>query len=336
MWPVQLGVRVRPFFKSAFLAQLADCTGESREISGFPEYEHQLNGAQKLQLRAIAESIVFSQKTSPIAAVAVIGHADRAQKLTGSAATDKEMDVSAKRAEVGKRELIAVLETIGGKDLAAKIGANTETIAKGATRLVVELPRTEGEMRKNRRVEFRWARCHAAPTVHPAIEFPPRPAPDEKDDPNVVFAGQRFKSKIIEGASASLGAGFITLTMVIWDIDNSRLAGYNYDAGSLGVGANPSPFINETAWSNFTTPVPIQVDQFSGRARHRYTALALGIFTMISVSPETSPRQWPSSGLEIGQWTGFAPAVTIETSTGPLQLIPNTVRVCHGDGDACL
>ena len=60
IWPVPVGVRVRSNFKTMFLAQLADCGGESAEISNFAEYEHRLNAAQKLQLRAIAERIVFS------------------------------------------------------------------------------------------------------------------------------------------------------------------------------------------------------------------------------------------------------------------------------------
>lgn len=332
LWPVPLGVRVRGNFKLNFLAQLADCSSESASIADFPEYEHQLNAAQKLQLRAIAERIVFSQQSGmPIAAISVVGHADRAQRLQGDAATAKEMEVSKQRADVGKRELIETLKSFAdGKDLAAKIDANTAPIGKGATELIVQWPRNEAEMRKNRRIEFRWARCRPQPIIHPAIEFPPRPEPSEENDPNIVFAGQRFKSKIIEGASASLGVGFITLTMAIWDIDNSRLAGYDYDAGSAGVGINPIPFINETDWSSFTTPVPIQVDQFSGPARHRLSALALGSFTMISISPETSPKQWPSSGQQIGQWIGFTPAITLETSTGRLQVIPNTVRVFRG------
>jgi outer membrane protein OmpA-like peptidoglycan-associated protein len=332
-WPVALGVRVRPSFKMQFLAQLADCTGESADIADFPEYEHELNAAQKLQLRAIAERIVFSQKINPIAAVVVIGHADLAQRLTGRAATEKEMDVSRKRAEVGRRELIKMLQTFpDGIDIAAKIDANMQVDAKGATKLVVAWPRNEAEMRQNRRIEFRWARCPPIPIIHPAIEFPPRPPPSEKDDPNVVFAGQRFKSKIIEGASASVAVGgFITLTMVIWDIDNSRLAGYDYNAGSVGPGVNPNPFIDESNWSEFTTPVPIQVDQFSGHAKHEFIALALSSFTMISVSPKTSPPQWPLKGLPIGHWTRFAPAVTLQFSNGPLSLIRNSVRVFRGD-----
>jgi hypothetical protein len=110
----------------------------------------------------------------------------------------------------------------------------------------------------------------------------------------------------------------------------TRLAGYNYDAGNLGVGINPIPLINETDWSLFTTPVPIEVDQFSGPARHRLTALALNAFTMISISPETAPKQWPSSGQVIGQWTGFTPAIALEGSTGRLKLISNSVRVFRG------
>jgi outer membrane protein OmpA-like peptidoglycan-associated protein len=331
-WPVPLGVRVQSNFKLQFLAQLADCTPESQSIDDFPEYEHELSAAQKLQLRAIAEKIVFSQKINPIAAIAVVGHADRAQRLQGAAATKKEQEVSQNRADTGKRELLKMLRSLpDGTDTAEKVAANSQAIGKGATKLIVPWPRNEAEMRKNRRVEFVWARCRPQPVIHPAIEFPPRPAPDERDDPNVVFAGQRFRSKIIEGASAAMGVGFITLTMAIWDVDNSRLAGYDYNAGIVGGGVNPIPFINETDWSAvFTTPVPLQVDQFGGAASHRFTSAALSFFTMISKMPDISPRNWPLTGQAIGQWTGFSASLALETSNGNLSLIPNTVRVFKG------
>ncbi len=331
LWPVPVGVRVRPFFKFSFLAQLADCSGEEATIMDFPEFKHELSAAQKLQLRAIAEKIVFSQKLNPIAAVAVVGHADKTLRLQGAAATNKEMDVSRKRAETGKRELVAMLQTFpDGKDIAAKIAANMEVIAKGASELVVKNAATEAQMRQNRRVVFRWARCRPTPVIHPAIEFPPRSLPSEEDDPNIVFAGQRFKAKIIEGASFTAGGGYITLTMAIWDIDNNRLAGYDYDGRTAGAGVNPIPFINETDWQDFGTPVPIQVDQFSGQGRHNFTAVILSAFELRSISPETNPPQWPSDGIRLGQWTGFSPAVAMEGSVGRFKLIPNTVRVFKG------
>jgi len=314
-----------------FLAQLADCSGDSASIQDFPEYQHELNAAQKLQLRGIAEKIVFSQNINPIAAVAVVGHADRAARLQGAARTAKEMEVSQKRADVGRSELIKMLQTFhDGKELAAKIGANMEVVAKGATQMVVKNPLTEADMKKNRRVEFRWARCRPTPIIHPSIEFPPRPHPSEEDDPNIVFAGQRFRSKIIEGASFTVGVGIITLTMVIWDIDNHRLAGYNYDTLNAGAGVNPIPFINETGWYDFTTPVPIQVDQFSGPAEHSFAAVGLNAFKMKSISPETSPRQWPAGGQDIGTWTGVTPAVALEGSKGRLDIINGSVRVFRG------
>jgi hypothetical protein len=331
MWPVPVGVRVRPSFRTIFLAQLADCTGESGSIQDFPEYQHELNAAQKLQLRGIAEKIVFSQRINPIAAVAVIGHADRAARLQGTARTAKEMDVSQKRAEVGKRELIKILQDFpNGKEISAKISANMEVVAKGSSQLIVKNAQTELEMKKNRRVEFRWARCRPTPTIHPSIEFPPRPHPSEEDDPNIVFAGQRFKSKIIEGVSFTFGLGFISLTMVIWDIDNHRLAGYNYDTVNHGAGASPIPSISETSWSEFTTPVPIQADQFSGPARHSFKAAGFNVFKMSSINPETNPPQWPFGGQDIGTWTGFTAAVAGEDSKGQLALIANSVRVFRG------
>lgn len=336
-WPVPLGVRVNALYKMNFLAQLAHVGHRAGYIAGFPEYEHKLSKAQLLQLRAIAEQIVFSQKSgTPIAAVSVIGHADRAMRLQNNPAEQKkkEMEVSLKRAEVGKQELITMLKSFPeGAEIAAKIEANTEVTAKGATELLVQWPRNELEMSRNRRVEFRWAMTENRPTIHPSIEFPPRPPPSEEDDPNIVFAGQRFKSKIVEGASISAGGGYITLTMVIWDVDNHRLAGYDYHAGYYSAGINPIPFINESEWSDFTTPVPIQVDQFSGEASHRNTVALLGKFTLLSMVPETKPKvpPWPATGLVIGEWSGFSAAIALEGGIlGSLSIINNSVRVYRG------
>ena len=217
-----------------------------------------------------------------------------------------------------------------GAGVAAKIEANTEPIGKGATKLIVQWPQDEAEMQKNRRVEFFWARCHPNPVIHPSVEFPPRPAPSEEDDPNTVFAGQRFKSKLVDGFSVSLGVGFISLTMVIWDTDNHRLAGYDYSGGVRAVGVNPIPHINETGWSDFTTPVAIQVDQFGGTARHENKIAGLGVFTLASVMPDIAPRQWPVVGQQIGQWTSLGAAVALEESKGSLSLIRGSVRVFKG------
>jgi hypothetical protein len=335
-WPVPLGVRVRPSLKFNFLAQLADCGTEAAAIDGFPEFEAKLNGAQLLQLEAITQKIAFSQHTgAPIGAIAVIGHADRTLRFNDPrTARAKEAEVSLNRAKFGKKALIDQLKKLpNGAELAAKIEANTHPVGKGATDLRVPNAKTEKELEKNRRVEFRWARCLPQPVVHPSIEFPPRPAPNEADDPNVIFAGQRFRCKIIEGVSASFGVGgYTSLTLAIWDIDNNRLAGYDYDAGSLGAGVNPNPFVGETRWFDFTTPVPLQVDQFDGKASHRNTALVLSIFTLASVHPRlVLPGRWRPGGVVIGQWTGFAPAIALETEVaGALKMIPNTVRVYRG------
>jgi hypothetical protein len=69
-WPVPLGVRVRANFKTMFFAQLADCRAESAEISNFPEYEHRLNAAQKLQLRAGKAELIDMLRTLPDASIA--------------------------------------------------------------------------------------------------------------------------------------------------------------------------------------------------------------------------------------------------------------------------
>ncbi|HJZ93374.1 MAG TPA: hypothetical protein VKE40_21030, partial [Gemmataceae bacterium] len=272
IWPVPINVRMNPVLANQLLDVTGQCANEEREIWDFPEYGTRLDAGQLIRLRAIAAEIVRSHDTqSPVAGVAVIGHADRALKLrddkTKQAA--KEQEVSDARAKNAEEQLLEMIKSMqGGPRVAAMIHHSAKGV--GATELKIPNAFTEEQFKRNRRVVFKWSRCLLpAPIIHPFPEFEPKPPPKPEDDPNVVFAGNHFRMKILDGFSAGEIGGVFSYHFAIWDVDNSRMAEYTYRGPILTVGVPPFTECGESDWSNvFTLDSFLQADQFAGTGSH--------------------------------------------------------------------
>jgi hypothetical protein len=121
---------------------------------------------------------------------------------------------------------------------------------------------------------------HAPAPYLPVLPDPvPNLGPDYSADPNTVFAGDRFRIKVLEGVSFGEVFGYATYTFAIWDLENSRGAAYEYKIAILTVGT-PITDSGEGDWSDpFKTPKALQVDQFGGLAEHTTAGGGpLGIF----------------------------------------------------------
>jgi hypothetical protein len=153
---------------SVLLTQLFDqmpqCTQDMRMVAGFPEYEvrtDKLDGPQRGVIGDIARDIVRRSNTmTPIVAVLVVGHADQALRKPQVEREQFELDVSKKRAEAATTALLDEINRMkAGGD--ATVLSRLKTVARGmgSSRRLVQNPKTESEMRMNRRVEIYWATC---------------------------------------------------------------------------------------------------------------------------------------------------------------------------------
>jgi hypothetical protein len=152
-------------------------------------------------------------------------------------------------------------------------------------------------------------------------DIPPREPPDPADDPNVVFAGENFRIKMLEGVSFGEVVGATSITVVVWDVDNSRSATYEYTAVIL-TGGTPVTFSGEGGWSDVhSASKPIQVDQFSGRGNHgEIGALSAGYMELFNAP----------SGITFKVPTGFSVGGGIESGPGGWSLVGGSVQVFKG------
>ena len=213
IWPQPFNVRMSPARAGQLLDVVSLCSNEERTISDFPEYEHNLNGDQRKALNAIAREIVRSHDTNAaISGVAVIGHADVALREPQHLRAAKELKISEDRASTAEDLLLKAIRAVpGGARIAGML--NTKAIAKGSSERKFIPATNESEMKKNRRVVFRWARClMEGPIIHPPVIFPPLPAPNPGDDPNTVFAGEHFRFKVLSGFSMGEVGGVFSYT----------------------------------------------------------------------------------------------------------------------------
>lgn len=334
LWPQSVHVRMNPAFASQLLDVVATCSNEEKTIADFPEYGFKLDASQRRTLDELATQIVASfDSDAPIAAVAIVGHADAALRVPPGERKAKEQQISASRSRHALEQLMeAITRRPGGREVAAKLNFKSKAI--GNTQPVVANATTEAQMRQNRRVVFKLARCTSPPIViiHPPIPFPPRTPPeDNPNDANIVFAGTRFRLKIMGGDSVGEVGGVSTFQLAIWDIDNRRLALYSYVAVIGTVGVPPITSSGESGFSDiFNTPVPIQVDQFGGRASHDAAAALLvsGIKFRLK-GGELRPLA-PPIGVGVSLSTGPAKAVSLESGGGVISLVSGSVIVFDG------
>jgi outer membrane protein OmpA-like peptidoglycan-associated protein len=331
LWPQPFNIRMNPFRASQLLDAIDICTHEEREISDFPEYAYNLNGNQSKALDVIARQIVRSHSThSQIAAVTVIGHADVALREPTHLREKKELQVSQDRANTAEKLLIEAIRKVipDGARVAAMI--NTKAIAKGSSERRFKNPITEAEMKKNRRVAFKWARCHIeGPLFHPLIITPPQPLGGSGDNPNAVFAGNHFKFKILSGFSMGEIGGVCSYTIAVWDVDNKRSAVYDYFGVVLTVGV-PISESGEGDWTEvITTSKFVQVDQFFGPGTHEAGSLIIGKMSVTFLG-DFVPSGSLGKGLTIWFPSGFSKSIGLESGKGSISLTPGSVKVFKG------
>jgi len=319
---------MNPILAGQLLDINAQCSTEEREIFDFPEYGSTLDAGQLIRLRAIAADIIRSHETSaPIAGISVVGHADRALRVPERERPAKEMSVSVDRANNAEKQLLDMIQSMpGGGPVRAMV--HTKAIGVGATKLVIQFPKNEAEMKRNRRVVFAMSRCIQHPIIHPPLVLPPRPLGDPADDPNTVFAGTHFKMRILDGFSAGEVGGIFSYHMEIVDVDNKRSVEYTYSGviGTIGV-----PPFTECGMSDFSkvfdATKPIQVDQLSGDGSH--TSGSIGILSGMRYTFESfSDATTGINDVPINIFAGPSKSLGAEASlSGHLSVIKGSVKI---------
>lgn len=332
LWPVPINVRMNPQVASGLLDINAQCASEEREIADFPEYGSTLNSGQLVRLEAFAAEVIRSHDSqSPVAAISIIGHADRALREPVINRAKKEREVSDARAKNGLEQFEkAMLRLPGGQRVLAMI--HTKAQGVGSTQLAVQNPLTEEQMRRNRRIVFKWSRCVLpAPIIHPFPEFP-KPTRNDEDDPNVIFAGSRFQIKILSGVSAGEVLGGFSYHFLLVDLDNKRSAEYTYRGLITTVGVPPFSECGESDFSQpFTTSSPIQVNQFSANdASHVSGSLGLASGMRFTFGQTTTDAtlKMDASQRTVNIFAGPSKSLGAEAAkSGSFKVIPGTVAV---------
>jgi hypothetical protein len=329
LWPVPVNVRMNPFLVSKLMDINATCANEECEIFDFPEYSSQLNPGQLTRLRAFCLEVIRSHDSqSPIAAISIIGHADRALKEPLDRRAKKEQEVSGARANNAQAEFNKMMDDLpGGPRVSAMVHVKTEGV--GSKDLAVQHPINDEQMRRNRRIVFRWSRCLLP--VPPPKRMPdiPVPTPTDPDkNPNVVFAGKRFMMKIMSGISVGALGGGASYQFLIVDLDNNRTAEYHYTAVIATVGVPPFTECGESSFSNeIKSRKPIQVDQF-GSQDCGHDSGSVGLASAMRFSINATDFNALAADMPITMIAGPSKSLGVETSlTGHMTLIPGTIGI---------
>lgn len=235
-------------------ATAGQCAGHPDEtIDGFPELAYTIDTIRdpevEKKLRALARRIVASHKNqSPdrIIGFEVHGHADVDLRLPPGAERDRtEMDVSQDRADNAQEILLKMIEQEGGTPFMAGIKANTSATGFGSACRVVKPARTEGEMRKNRRVEIFLKEFHFQPP-HPQPQLPAPPP-----GPRPPQVGTHWRIQIKSGTVTTvsvpgtdiLGVATIRLNVTLIDLDRKQQASFVATAAGQTLGGSVLPSI---------------------------------------------------------------------------------------------
>jgi hypothetical protein len=257
-------------------------------VLGYSEHHDKVPAEEAEKLRKLAERIVNSFDTnSPIIAVQIVGHADIDLRVTGKAREESERNHSVGRADEVKALLLQLIKNLRPRGQRALNSVMFKQLGVGATQLKVPNPRNEHERRLNRRVEIFLGQGIVHSDDPPPEIIPPEdPDPNfEDNDPNTVFAGDKFRIKMLSGTTTGEVVGFETIEFLLWDIKNSRTAQYEYFVPILTIGSVVT-FTGEGDFSEtFTTSKFIQVDQFTGHAAHVDAGSAFVGFLHITIAP---------------------------------------------------
>jgi hypothetical protein len=307
-------------------------TGKPDEILfGYPVHHDRVPSREAEKLRNLADRIVNSYDTNaPIVAVTIVGHADRELSVQGEAARKKsERNHSEARAAEATDLLIRFIKGLRPRAQTALDRTMFNRSGVGATQLVVAHPTNELDRRKNRRVEIFLGQSLATPVVPVPPEINPPLPPDPKNDPNTILASNKFRIKEISAVSGGDVVGVTGIRLLIWDTLNNRAAKYTYISGTTTAGTPIS--ITPVAGSfspEFTTPIFMQVNQFSGAAQHAQGGgLDRGnLFLTFSTSDAlASFRQF-----SVRVPSGFTLGLGVEQGKGHVTLENGSVQVFTG------
>lgn len=136
-------------------------------IDGYPEYgtEASLDAHQRRVLRQVAEQIVQSRATmSPVKALLVVGHADKALRKAVNERAAFEQEISVHRATSARKLMLDyVLDLSQGAHYAKTLISSA--IGVGNKHPVVANAASEAQMKKNRRVEIYLGQCMLTPPL---------------------------------------------------------------------------------------------------------------------------------------------------------------------------
>lgn len=141
------------------------------------------------------------------------------------------------------------------------------------------------------------------------------------DDPNMVYAGENFRIKMLDGFSIGEIGGASAGLFALWDVDNRRRAFYRYN-GVMACAGVPLSDSGEGDWSNVFSPAkPTQVDQFAGEARFGQASVAAVGFWSLAL---------PAQMVAVDVPTLFSKSFGIESGAGYLSLVSGSVEVFEG------
>lgn len=142
---------------AATLVAMTERAAADAVMDGYPEYATsaaQLSALQRSVLQQLARVIVRSHGTrSPIDAVAVIGHADKALRKAASERAAFELEISQLRAASARQALLDAVRLLASGAHFSKVLLCVD-VGKGSQHPVFQSARTEAEMQRNRRVEI--------------------------------------------------------------------------------------------------------------------------------------------------------------------------------------
>lgn len=140
-----------------FLAEMAESRLADTVVDGYPEYATRIDQLEPQQREAFlraAETIVRSYSTrSPIGAIAVLGHADRALRKPVHDRAAFELEISQLRATSARDALLREIRRLAFDAHFSKV-LPAASEGRGNQRPAVRNAATEAQMRKNRRVEL--------------------------------------------------------------------------------------------------------------------------------------------------------------------------------------
>jgi hypothetical protein len=274
------------------------------EIDDYDEYAASLSLENQAKVAAFAAAIAGSWLTSDaVKSVSVIGHADQALRIPASERQKKEMEVSVERANTAANHLRAAIALLPG-GAAIRDSVHFLTSGVGSRERKYRNPTSDGERRKNRRVEITTVSSSGG-IVHVLPEWPRRESQGEDPPLDKVFS-----VKLMEGVSSP---SLFQYTFTIWDKTESRAGAFDYRGLKASAGVS-SPFASESDWSDFLVRPGTSLEDVDGAASHSATTAPVG-FMLLNL---------PQASVVIP--LGLAMGASVESGTGLFTLDATSIK----------